>query len=127
MSMQEELLQDLEVELSELAKDAIKWTYRRARDKADTLEMIWDTIPNIRIGSPLYHKTEKLRLEVLRQISRVDAKRFRLLRKEFREGTISAHAEISLVMIRLRSKSDRVFEWIHKEWFHQEEGQSGAK
>lgn len=123
MSEQEKLLHDLEEELSAMARDAIKWTYRRARDKADNLEVIWDNIPHVLTGSPLYHKAEKLRLEVLRQISRVDAKRFGLMRREFREGSVSPHAEVSLLMIRLRSKSDRVFEWIHREWFNQDPGQ----
>lgn len=119
MGKQEELLQDLATELRQLAVWPLKWTSPKARKKAAALESIWDEIEGmgIRPGNPLYAAAEKLQLEVLSQISRVDAKRFKLFRAEFREGTISLHAKVTVAMIRLRSKSHRVFEWIDKEWF----------
>jgi len=123
MGKQEELLQDLATELQRLAVKPLKWTSPDARSRAVNLEEIWYELIALStsLKLPLYGKLEKLQLEVLRQMSRVDADRYKLFKKQFLRGPISIPARIDLTMIRLRSKADRTFEKIDRVWIGQGE------
>lgn len=125
MGKQEELLQNLATELQQLAARPLKWTSPEAKARSRGLEVIWYELVELstRPKAPLYRKLEELQLEVLRQMSRVDAERYKFLRAQLRGGRISIPARISLTVIRLRSKTDRTFEKIDRIWIGQEEAQ----